>query len=512
MERNTVIAIVLSVLIILGYQYFFTRQAPVKQPAQQPRTEAPAPAQPPVAEPAAPVEAAPAPSPAAAPEEKLVTVETELYRATLSSTGGTVKEWLLKKYKDQNGNDVSLLEGQGPYRALAVGFDDDFGVSDANFSVRGGDLNLRGEGNTGSVVFEYRARNYSIKRTYTFYSDKYLFDLTDEVTGLPSYEITLGGYFGIHNFKEDRLSHTGPVLLQGTDRREFKAKKLEAIEVYRDPLKWIAEEDKYFFAAIVPETPMQEARVWKAQDTAVIAFQGAAGENRMRLYAGPKSLDRLKALGLGLQHIVDFGFFSVIARPIFWLLQMFHGVVGNYGWAIVILTIVIRVPFIPLVNKGQRSMKKLQQLQPRMQELKEKYKNDSSRMQQEMMQLYKKYKVNPLGGCLPMILQIPVFFALYKVLLITIELRDAPWVLWIRDLSQKDPLYILPVVMGVTMLIQQKMTPSAGDPRQQKLMMFMPVVFTFLFLSFPAGLVLYWLVNNLLSIAQQIYVNRKKEA
>lgn len=233
------------------------------------------------------------------------------------------------------------------------------------------------------------------------------------------------------------------------------------------------------------------------------------GVNDYYVYIGPKEYDNLKKLGVGLEHIVDFGFFSIIAMPLFWVLKQFYSISNNYGVAIIILTTVVRIPFIPLINKSQESMKKMQDIQPRMAEVKEKYKNDPQKMQKETMELYKKHKVNPLGGCLPMLLQIPVFFALYKVLLIAIELRDAPFMFWIHDLSVKDPYYVLPVIMGVTMVIQQKMTPSTMEPMQQKIMMLMPVVFTFMFLSFPSGLVVYWLINNVLSIAQQFYVNSK---
>ena len=228
---------------------------------------------------------------------------------------------------------------------------------------------------------------------------------------------------------------------------------------------------------------------------------------------------------MGLEYIVDFGFFSVLAVPLFWALKLFYKIFGNYGWAIVLLTILIRIPFIPLVNKSQKSMKKLQELQPRMAEVREKFKKDPQRMQREMMDLYKKYKVNPLGGCLPILLQIPVFFALYKILMIAIELRGAPFMLWLKDLSAPDTLFghiptwfpliggfavgPLPILMGATMIIQQKMTPTSMDPAQNRIMMFMPIVFTFLFLNFATGLVLYWLMNNLFSIAQQLYVNRK---
>jgi YidC/Oxa1 family membrane protein insertase len=227
------------------------------------------------------------------------------------------------------------------------------------------------------------------------------------------------------------------------------------------------------------------------------------------IYAGPKEYERLQKLHVGLEHIIDFGFFSILARPLFWVLKFFYKFLGNYGWAIVLLTIIVRIPFIPLINKGQKSMRKMQELQPKLSEIKEKYKKDPQKMQHATMEIYKKYKVNPVGGCLPMLLQIPVFYALYKVLMIAIELRGAPFLFWITDLSAKDPYYILPIIMGITMVIQQRMTPSSLDPAQNKMMMLMPVVFTFLFLNFASGLVLYWLINNILSIAQQFYTNKR---
>jgi YidC/Oxa1 family membrane protein insertase len=275
---------------------------------------------------------------------------------------------------------------------------------------------------------------------------------------------------------------------------------------------------------------MEEAKVWKLKDSPIIALKSKPGTNSFILYAGPKKYDSLKKLNVGFEHIIDFGFFSVIAMPLFWLLKFFYKFIGNYGWAIILLTIIVRIPFIPLVNKSQKSMKKMQELQPRMAEVKEKYKKDPQRLQKEMMEIYKKHKVNPVGGCLPMLLQIPVFFALYKILMITIELRGAPFMLWIKDLSAPDTLFghipsgipliggfavgPLPIVMGITMIIQQKMTPTSMDPAQNKMMMLMPIVFTFLFLNFASGLVLYWLMNNIFSIAQQFYANRKlaKEA
>lgn len=502
MDKRTLIAIVLSMVILLGYNYLFMKPAPQKSTKEQAKTtqkeEKKEEAVKPVSVPAAAVPSG----------EKEIKVETDLYSAILSSAGGTIKKWELKKYKDKDGLAVTLQKGQSIIPAMSIGSKDDFNLSNVNFSVSGKDIALDKNSNTGAIVFEYATPEYSIRRTYTFYHDSYKFDLKDEVAGIPEYWITVGADFGIHD-RKDESAHTGPVILKDADRIELNAKKLKEVKGYQGGLKWIAQEDKYFFSAIVPVTGADEAKAWKVQDASVVALKGKPGVNNFIIYAGPKEHDRLKELNLGLEHIIDFGFFSIISRPLFWLLKKFYAVAGNYGWAIIFLTIITRIPFIPLINKSQQSMKKMQDIQPKMNEIKEKYKKDPQRMQKETMELYKKYKVNPLGGCLPMLLQIPVFFALYKILSIAIELRGAPFMLWVTDLSAKDPYYVLPIVMGITMVIQQKMTPSTADPKQQKIMMLMPVIFTFMFLNFASGLVLYWLINNIFGIIQQFYVNRK---
>ena len=498
MDNRTLLAIILSIAVIIGYTLLFPPQQPeVKPPQPVAGTKAEVPA--PVTIPVAP-EAAPA-------EEKELRVENEFYSAVLSSKGGTVKSWAIKAYKDKKGKDVILLEKPGVLPALSIGANDSFDLANVNFSVSGTDLKLDKNNNSGTIVFEYSREGISIRRTYTFYADTYKVDISDEVSGLPEYWVSLGSDFGI--YERDESTHVGPALLTGTDLEELKATKLKEPKIFRENLKWIAQEDKYFFSALVPATPVEEAKAWTYKDSPVIAFKSKAGVNKFTLYAGPKEHERLEKLNIGLEHVIDYGFFSIIARPIFWILLFFYRYLGNYGWAIIMVTIVTRIPFIPLLNKGQKSMRKLQELQPKMAEIREKFKKDPQKMQQEMTELYKKHKVNPVGGCLPMLLQIPVFFALYKVLLIAIELRGAPFILWITDLSAKDPYFILPVVMGITMVIQQKMTPSTMDPKQAKLMMLMPVVFTFMFLNFASGLVLYWLVNNLLSIIQQFFVNKK---
>jgi len=508
MDKRTLLAVVLALIVFIGSQYFFSPPPP-PPPAQPQKTET---------KPESPAKETPVPSvasvlPAAAEESgpsKDIRIETQFYVAIFSSRGGTIKQFDLKTYKDKAGNLVSLLKAPGVYPPLGLGEKQDFSLSKINFAVRGTDLTLRGS-ETGTLIFEYIRPPLSIKRTYTFYADRYKFDLRDEVQGLSGYWITLGSDFGIFDIKDSSAPHLGPVILKDTDRIELETKKLGEPKTYKEGIRWIAEEDKYFFSSIVPLDQAQvfEARAWKIQDSPLIALQMKPGNNSFIVYAGPKEYNRLQGLNVGLEHVIDFGFFSILARPLFWILKFFYRFLGNYGWAIVLLTIIVRIPFIPLINKSQTSMKKMQELQPKLTELRERYKNDPQKMQKETLEMYKKYKVNPMGGCLPMLLQIPVFFALYKVLMIAIELRGAPFMFWVTDLSAKDPYYILPIVMGITMVIQQKMTPTSLDPKQNKLMMLMPVIFTFMFLNFASGLVLYWLVNNILSIIQQYITNKK---
>jgi YidC/Oxa1 family membrane protein insertase len=523
MEKRTLFALALAFIILLLYQYLFIKPQPqqVQKKATVEKKE--------VSKEPKPVIPAEISIPKGTPsQEKEIRVETELYSTVLTTRGGTIKYYEIKSYKDKEGKNVVLLKNPGLIAPLGIGSKDNFNLSDVNFSVSasggGKDIILNRDNKTGSLVFEYADSGLSVKRVYTFHNNSYRIDIKDEVSGLPDYWITIGTDFGIYNNK-DKSTHIGPVLLKETDRLEFNAKKLNEARSYKDGLKWIAQEDKYFFASLVPLTTMDEAKVWKIKDSPVIAFKGKPGINSFILYAGPKEYDRLKALNVGLEYIVNFGFFSVIAVPLFWVLKLFYKLIGNYGWAIILLTVIIRIPFIPLVNKSQKAMKKMQEIQPRMAEIREKYKKDPQRMQKEIMGLYKKYKVNPLGGCLPMILQLPIFYALYKILLTAIELRGTPFMLWIKDLSAPDTLFghvpswfpliggfaigPLPILMGITMIIQQKMTPTSMDTTQNKMMMLMPIVFTFLFLNFASGLVLYWLMNNIFSIAQQFYANKK---
>ena len=284
---------------------------------------------------------------------------------------------------------------------------------------------------------------------------------------------------------------------------------------------WIAWLQHYFVTAWIP-SPDQTNQVQTRKDSQgnyIIGFTGSAvavapgsqGEIAATLYAGPKDQDKLEELSPGLRLTVDYGFLWFLAQPIFWLLSAIHTLLGNWGWSIIVLTIIIKLIFFPLSAASYRSMARMRAVAPKMQALKEQHGDDRQKMSQAVMELYKKEKINPLGGCLPILVQMPVFLALYWVLLESVEMRQAPWMFWITDLSIKDPFFILPIIMGVTMFIQQQLNPTPPDPMQAKVMKLLPIIFTFFFLWFPAGLVLYWVVNNLLSMAQQYVITRQIE-
>ncbi|WP_110969853.1 membrane protein insertase YidC [Pseudomonas huaxiensis] len=285
---------------------------------------------------------------------------------------------------------------------------------------------------------------------------------------------------------------------------------------------WVAWLQHYFVTAWIPksgENNIVQTRK-DSQGNYIIGFTGPAlnvatgaqAETSTMLYAGPKIQDKLKALSPGLELTVDYGILWFIAQPIFWLLQHIHSLLGNWGWSIIALTMLIKLLFFPLSAASYKSMARMRAVAPKLAALKEQHGDDRQKMSQAMMELYKKEKINPLGGCLPILVQMPVFLSLYWVLLESVEMRQAPWMFWITDLSIKDPFFILPIIMGATMFIQQQLNPTPPDPMQAKVMKLMPIIFTFFFLWFPAGLVLYWVVNNCLSIAQQWYITRKIEA
>jgi YidC/Oxa1 family membrane protein insertase len=533
MEKRTLLAIFLSILVLMVFSYL-TPQRPVKkkftpQPVEeQKEIERQKPSQ---------YEDIVIQVPAQEiSQEKEVKIETDLYSAVLTTRGGTIKQWELKNFIEKDKR-ITLVSPDAPIPPISI-----IPVTQSNrlppkynyfLSLDKDTIVLNNENKKETLTFFHiDPSGLTIKKSFTFYHNNYKVDVVTEVIGAESYYVVLGSRFGIYNEKGAWV-HIGPVLLKDSEKIDIDRDNIEGISfirriagakskdevTHRGNISWIAQEDKYFTSALASLSGDKEVKIWRWGDEGTnkkkgnveIAYRVDGQRGEFLLYAGPKKFEILKGLGVGLEHIIDFGAFSIIARPLFWILKFFYKIIGNYGWAIVLLTIVVRIPFIPLLNKSQKSMKKLQELQPKMAAIKERYKKDPQKMQREMMELYKKHKVNPLGGCLPILIQLPVFLALYKILLIAIELKGAPFILWITDLSAKDPYYILPITMGITMVIQQKMTPSSMDPKQAKIMMFMPVIFTFMFLSFPAGLVLYWLVNNVLGIIQQFYINKKSK-
>jgi YidC/Oxa1 family membrane protein insertase len=530
MEKNTIIAIVLSIAVLVGYQYLFKENTPPPAEQKKEAAQAPGKTSAETAKPAAVKKEQPEKTlrktgerPAA--PEKTITVENDLYKIILSSYGATVRQVELKHYKDNNGKTL-VLKGDSVMPALSIGFDESLQLAQAPFTVTGTDSKLTADNKSSKLVFEYRSGDVNVVRTMTFNYGDYAVSVEDRVKGRETYFIALGRDFGV--FNKDDSSHHGPVILKDTDRKEFTAKDVKETKSFREGVKWIAQEDKYFASFLVPKGNLEEARAWQHNGDALAGLKMKSGDNSYLFYAGPKEYDILEKYKSGMEHVIDFGFFSIISRPLFWFLKWLNGFFNNFGISIIVLTIVTKIPFIPIINKGSRSMKKMQEMQPRIAELKEHYKNDPKRMQQEMMGLYKKHKINPVGGCLPMLLQIPFFFALFSILSTAIELRQAPFMLWITDLSAPDTLFghipdivpflggtalgLLPLVMGATTFIQQKMTPATGDPKQQKIMMMLPLVFTFMFLNFASGLVLFWLISNLLGIIQQFYINKTSVA
>jgi YidC/Oxa1 family membrane protein insertase len=270
----------------------------------------------------------------------------------------------------------------------------------------------------------------------------------------------------------------------------------------------LASVDKYYASILYNFDAPLDIVVTADKDKDPTPFIIANGSLNLHGYVGPKTVDTLKAIEPRLSDVVEYGFFTFISKPLFWALEFIEKSIGNWGWAIVIFTIIVRILLFPITYKGMVSMNKLKELAPKLNELKEKYKGDPQKLNIHMMEMYKKHNANPMSGCLPMLLQIPIFFAIYRVLLNSIELKGAPWILWIHDLSLMDHYYVLPILMGASMFVQQMITPqNFTDPMQQKIFKYLPIVFTFFFLAFPAGLTLYWFINNLLSIAQQYTVN-----
>jgi len=418
--------------------------------------------------------------------------------------------------------------------------------SDENWEVDRDQLRLLQSGEKGEIIFSKSLENgLKILKRFKFSSDLYSIALDVEVQNNSSKEIKnqvglewIGeielkklvdednkdyglNYSFLRNHKVEKkefggASSSGCVPGCGTSKKTT----IEPFDITeKGEISWFSFGGVYFTALLVPPSSKEITLSVKGTEKDLLKADVISPPISIpprekvnieyRIYMGPKEEDRLKTLDVGAEKLVDFGWFTIIAKPLVWFLKLTNRMTGNFGIDIIVLSILIKIIFLPLTQISFKSMKEMQKVQPEMNRLKEQYKNDKARVQQEIMLLYKRRKINPMSGCLPMVIQIPVFIALYNALQYTIEMRHAPFFFWIRDLAAKDPIYVTPLIMGATMVIQQKMTPSAADPTQAKMFLLMPVMFTFLFLNFPSGLVLYWLVNNVLSIAHQYYLNKK---
>ena len=550
MEKRAVLAIVLSLVVVVLWSIFFAPAPP--PPPSEVSEPTPSPSAPPTGvgtpQPAAPVSpgavssTAPIPErPPSAPatEEVFVTVDTGVARFTLTSQGASVRAVQLQAYH------TTLAKGAPPIEIAPVPGSTTLplhaelsmeqrvtSLGQVVFTPSQTELTLSTSQPEGTVAFHGDLGNgRTVHRLYRFHHTHYTFEVSTWVEGpqppAGSSMLLLWG--------PGLLRHVDDAGRQGQTAEHPRSyvsgkvldetpKKPGETQVQQGQVAWTALADTYFAAVLMPQEPTGDAVMARRLegDTLEIGLrtpltQGQA-KQRVRVYVGPKSQPLLEAAEPSLDKLIDLGFFSPLARPMLQFLRLINGWMHNYGVTIILTTILIKIAFWPLTQTSYKSMQAMQKLQPRLKELQVVYKDDRQALNRAMMQLYREHKVNPMGGCLPMVLQIPVFFAFYNALLYAIELRHAPFICWdtelwwigrgICDLSVHDPSYITPVLMGVTMFIQQKMTPTTGDPAQAKIMQFMPLMFLMFFLKAPAGLVIYWLVNNVLSIAQQMIINR----
>jgi YidC/Oxa1 family membrane protein insertase len=470
--------------------------------------------------------------------DRLVVVNTDVLQVTIDTLGGDIVEVQLLQHftamPDDNGAPFTLLNRSADSLYVAQsgligenGTDTaegrpEFATSSSSYNIGMSDsinvdLTLNQNGVKIVKRFEFSAGDYSIGVKY----------LINNLTAEP-WQANFYGQIR-RDSKPPLVTSSGGVMpfLGAAIREEDKNyAKYDFGDMEDESVRatiqggWVAMVQHYFVSAWVPPTEDKNVfslRKRSGKDLYLMDYTGqrisvapgGSGEYRAQFYVGPKDQERLARLADYLDLTIDYGFLWMVAKPLFAGLKMIQSFVGNWGWSIILLTLVIKIALYPLSAASLKSMAKMRNLQPEMARLKELYGDDRQKMSQELMGLYKKEKVNPAGGCFPMLLQMPVFLALYWVLLESVEIRHSPWIFWIQDLSAKDPLFVLPILMGASMMLMQKLQPMPTDPMQAKVMQFLPIVFTFFFMIFPAGLVLYWTVNNLLSMAQQWFVNRQ---
>jgi YidC/Oxa1 family membrane protein insertase len=548
MEKRAILAIVLSLLVVVVWSLVFAPAPPpidVPPTPQQGRETSPETPRPSGSSAPQGVSETPAPAPGASPgavRETIVTVDTGVAQLALSSLGAGVKAVQLHDYRvtlDKEAPPITIAPVPGvsgiPLTAeLRLG-QRVTSLENLDFVPSTAAVTLSQKQPEGTVTFRGQiSPGVTVLRTFQFHHNSYDFTVSTQIEGLsPTGEASLALLWGpgLLQQAEENSGRQGETkaesrgLVRGKIFHEAPEKVGET-KTWDGDVTWIALADTYFAVALIPQEPTANAALVRRlrEDALEVSLRTPLGGEQftqtVRVYVGPKKQYILQAVHPSLDRLIDLGFFSPLARPMMQLLLLINAAVHNFGITIILVTILIKIVFWPLTQKSYTSMQAMQKLQPKMQELQVVYKDDKPALNRAMMQLYRDNKVNPMGGCLPMLIQIPFFFAFYNALLYSIELRHAPFICWenklfwvgrgICDLSVYDPSYVTPLLMGVTMFLQQKMTPTVGDPTQAKIMQFMPLIFLFFFLNAPAGLVIYWLMNNVLSIVQQVYVNRSR--
>ncbi len=554
MEKNTIFAFVLCLLVLIVWFFISSKQqdkVPViekpqgqQETAQTELTEKSV-QQPPISPTPAQGDIKKEILPTRRETEKEILVETPLYKAVFSNVGPTIKSFKLKYYQmtaDPDSPQVDMIDmGKGTEPFLKLDFDQgpNTGNKDHVYQVKETFLTLDPESSPRDLVFNTTTPNgVTINQTFRIYPDRYPIDIIVNLSNQSANDIEGNLKATLRNYppkdKKSYYSFIGLALLLNEELETIAVKKIEEDQIFSGRIGWVAYENDYFMSAIIPDEQKRASfqgrylpsglleAIYVSPSTVLKAQRGLTVP--FTIYLGPRDLTYLKPLQKKLELAINFGWTDIIAKPLLYVLRFFNKYVKNFGVSIILLTILIKILFWPLTHKSYKSMKEMQKLQPLMAKIREKYKNNKEQMNKELMGLYKTYKVNPMGGCLPMLIQMPVFFALFRILGSSTELRHAPFWLWINDLSAPDRLFhfsfqipfmsppygipILTLLMGASMFLQQKMTPTPGDPSQAKIMMFLPIVFTFMFINFPSGLVLYWLTNNILSIGQQYRIKR----
>ncbi len=544
MENRTLLAIVLSFLVLVLYQWLFVpaQKHPPVQPTGQHALMPPIPRQA-----LTPREGVNPPylpqQPAGA---KTVYVSTPFYSAELSTDNLTIKHWYLKDYRTGLGKkspSVDLIDTPSPaIYPLWESFDgSSFSVpAHIPYTCSGFTLTVKDKGARADIVCSYNEQGIGIKKIITFYGNSYTATVelaVENRSNKPATERLGINWIGLSGELGSRYNIADGIVLINNSRETIEAKSLNLSKSYDGLITWFGIENVYFIQTVLPhESAPSHLYATKAGTgaeglvpllltyiyNAVSIPPHSVQTKTYTIFLGPKAIDVLDNVGSSLNRAIYFGWANVIAKPLFYVLRFIDRFTGNYGWAIVLLTILIKILLFPLGQISYKSMRQMQKLAPKINELKEKYKNDKEKLYRETTNLYRSYKINPLSGCLPMLLQIPIFFALYEVLLAAIELRHAPFIWWIKDLSAPDTIgtihlmsftvgiHVLPLVMGMTMFAQQALTPTTTDPAQAKLFLwFMPLFLTVILWKFPSGLALYWTMNNLFSIGQQYYILKK---